>query len=953
MKTKKDTQVRAVYASPCKLLTTGAALLLSATITFGQAVRPADDNTDAKKDDVVALEKYEVLGSRIKRLDTETASPVQVYTAESIKATGFTSLADVVRSLPFNNGQALTPVDAGTSFTPGVNSFNLRGLGNNNTLVLLNGRRLAPYATPGYDGFQTVFDLNSIPDAAIESMSILKDGGSALYGSDAVAGVVDFKLKQDFVGTRLTVELGNYLVTDGLQKNISLISGVLNGKTHIFVSANWREERSVYARDLSWSKDANKMSVAPKSNMRYESPNIPLSQYVPSWDPDNDYEFYSRPDANPFSNDEAHYIADQRSSAGYPGYVTVPGEGNKTFSSPTDNPTTAGAVGGSNLYNFQETSGLFPDVRRYSFYTRIKHEFTDWLYGFAEVSFNRTEIKIDAAPSPVFLVSEQGLTPDESMFIPSYNAYNPWGVNITAGARRLAETGNRINDVTIDAPRLLAGLGGILPGDWSWEFGALYSKNTATNLNLGSVADYRMQQALMGLSRAGDGSLVWDASTPQAERVYFNWFGLNEQAFADFLVTDNPNVDSLKFWNYDARASGSFFDLPGGRAGLAIGTEMRTEKLSVSRSDLNQTGNIVGGSTGSSSRGQREVNAIYAEMSLPVTKWFEAQLAGRWESYSDDGIKSKIRPKVGLKFKPLNWLVLRTSYSESFKAPDLAYLYTSALTTFSSSSELDPVTDETVQIQTRTSGNPDLKPETTDVYYGGVVLEPQKGFLRGLVFSFDYFYYDQKNLLTRIGDYYSSMTILTEAAGGNPLFQSMVVRDPATQTLLYIKDDYTNMLSREYSGFDFDLNYTWNTDRFGKFRAGVMGTYIIYDKLDGDNIAGSYINPRFNAVVQLNWKYRDWGVSLYETYIGERTNRFLWDFSVDDDPLYLVYDVKSQNRTNFSVTYTGFHDMEITLGATNVFNQAPPVDPYNGVGTTAGVNDPRPPFWYIRVSRDF
>ncbi|MDR0352927.1 MAG: TonB-dependent receptor, partial [Opitutaceae bacterium] len=509
------------------------------------------------------------------------------------------------------------------------------------------------------------------------------------------------------------------------------------------------------------------------------------------------------------------------------------------------------------------------------------------------------------------------------------------------------------NDMTIDAPRLLAGLGGTLPGDWSWEFGALYSKNTATNLNRGSVADYRMQQALMGLTRAGDGSLVWDAGTSQAERVYFNWFGLNEQAFADFLVVDNPNVDTLKFWNYDARASGSLFDLPGGRAGLAIGAESRTEKLSVSRTDLNQTGNIVGGSTGSSSHGQREVNALYAEMSLPVTRWFEAQLAGRWESYSDDGISSKLRPKIGLKFKPLNWLVLRASYSESFKAPDLAYLYTSALTTFSSSMVRDPVTDATVQIQTRTAGNPDLKPETTDVYYGGVVLEPQKGLLKGLVFSLDYFYYDQKDLLALVSDYYSTMTILAEAFGGDPFFQSMVVRDPATQTLLYIKDDYTNMLSRKYRGFDFDLNYTWNTDRFGHFRAGATGTYIIYDKLDGDNIAGSYITPRFTAVAQLNWRYRDWSVSLYETYIGERTNSFLWDYSVDDDPLYLVYDVKAQYRTNLSVTYTGFHDMEITLGATNVFNQSPPVDPYDGVGTTAGVNDPRPAFWYIRVSRDF
>jgi outer membrane receptor protein involved in Fe transport len=939
MKTKKDTQVRAVYASPCKLLTTGAALLLSATITFGQAVRPADDDTDAKKDDVVKMEKIEVLGTRVKRLDTETASPVQIFTADQIQATGYASMADVVRSLPFMNGQALTPVDAGTSFTPGVNSFNLRGLGSNNTLVLLNGRRIAPYATPGFNGFMTVFDVNSIPDAAIESVSILKDGGSALYGSDAVAGVIDFRLKNDFVGGNAMLRMGNYIVTDGLIKHVAVTGGVVNAKTHIMVAASWHDEKSIYARDLGRSKDADKSSLANKANPRWQSP-MPASYFGLPDDP---------ADVNYFD------YFDLTSSMGYPGYASVPNVGSTmTFSAPTDHPTAGNAVEGVHWYNFQETAGLFPDVRRYSFYTRMRHDFTPWLYGFTELSFSRTESQIDAAPTPINLAGENGLTPDESMYIPDYNAYNPWGVDITGGRRRLVEAGNRINDVVADTPRMLVGLGGAIVDDWSWEAGALYSKNTVTNRNLGSVADYKMQQALMGLTRLGDGSLAWDPTTPRSDRVYFNWFGLNEQAFANYLVMDNPVTASLQFWNYDAKASGSLFDLPGGLAGLAVGAERRTEKLASAQTDLNQTGNIIGGSQGASFDGQRDITAIYAELSLPVVKWFEAQIAGRWEDYSDDGIKSKIRPKVGLKFKPLPWLVLRTSYSESFKAPDLAYLYTKGTTTFTSGQYIDPVTGNSDQLQIRVGGNPNLKPETTDTYYGGIVIEPQTGLLRGLTASFDFFYYKQKDLLAQLTDFFPYTYFLEQADMGNPLFAPMVVRAP-DNTLLYIRDDYTNISDRKYKGFDVEASYRWNSDRLGKFYVKANGTYLVSDKIDGDNIVGTWLTARFNATVEFNWSYRDWTFNVFERYLGPRDHTMYLGYETDPDvdPLYLVYTVKKQMLTNASIKYSGFHNMEITIGATNIFNQVAPLDPYDGTGTTAGINVLEPAFWYVRVSRNF
>ena len=140
-------------------------------------VNPATAQTDgARSGEDLVLEQFTVTGSRIKRIDTETPQPVVRITTADFEATGFTTLGDAIRAMPMISGQSLVSVDAGTSFTPGVSSFNLRGLGNNNTLVLVNGRRAAPFASAGFNGFQTVFDFNSIPTAAIESLEVLKDG---------------------------------------------------------------------------------------------------------------------------------------------------------------------------------------------------------------------------------------------------------------------------------------------------------------------------------------------------------------------------------------------------------------------------------------------------------------------------------------------------------------------------------------------------------------------------------------------------------------------------------------------------------------------------------------------------------------------------------------------------------------------------------------------------------
>ncbi|MFT3829943.1 MAG: TonB-dependent receptor [Opitutaceae bacterium] len=942
-------------------LTCGAIspLFLSAVLHAQAAAEPATTPATSTDDkDLVVLEKFEVTGSRIKRIDPDAVSPVIAYHPADIEASGYPTLADAIRSLPFNNGQALTPTDSGTSFTPGVNSFNLRGLGNNNTLVLINGRRAVPYAAPGFNGFQTVFDLNSIPDAALDSLEILKDGGSALYGSDAVAGVVNFKLKRDYTGAYVKLKYGNYFNTDGALKQASFVAGTSSAKTSIFVAGSWEKQNPVYARELDYSANAQKDDRASKIKNAY---------YV--LDSASGYTLEDFGLTDPVSDTMDWEWFDNRSGTGYPGFIAYDFNGNGTISSgerrsytePTSNPTTGTAVNGlRHFYNFQEVAGLFPEYDRFAFFTSLKHNFTEALYGFAEVSFTRSHALSDAAPTPAVIANEQGLTQGSRMTIPSYNAYNPWGVDITSGARRLVELGNRINDVTADTPRVLVGLGGDLKfsdllSDWAWESAVLYSKNSVTNLNRNSVADYKLQQALNGLTRdAGNGTLSWNPNTPLNERVYFNWFGLNSKEMADFLSIENPTHSSLRYFSFDGSASGTVMDLPGGRLGMAIGFEHRSEKLADVQTDLNATSMIVGGSAGSSSFGSRSVDSVYAEATLPFHKMVELQVAGRYEDYSDEGFEDEIRPKVSLKLKPLDWLVFRGSFSESFKAPDLAYLYSSSTTTFTSSQYVDPVTGSKLQIQDRVAGNPDLKPETTKTYYAGVVIEPQKGLFKGLSLSLDWFQFEQTNLLAQMTDFYGYDDVLLGAMNGDAFFVNKVVRDPVSQELLYVVNNYDNLGKRRYRGYDFEARYQWETKNWGRFYTGIGGTYIASDKLNGDELVGSKLTPRIIGTGSFTWMYRDWTWNLFAHYINERDDSmFFGDLTGAGDYISVYYTIRRQITLNTSVSYAGLWDTKVTVGVNNLLNQDPPLDPFEASGTTPGVNDPYPAFWYISLEREF
>ena len=863
-------------------LLVGAACFL-ATHVQAQTTTPPASADDGE--DVLKMEKFEVTGSHITGIDAAGLNPVASITRADLELSGYTNVGDALRSMSFVTGSSLIPTGSGNSFTPGASTANLRGLGNNNVLVLLNGRRAAPLATPGFNGLQTVFDFNSIPAAAIESIEVLKDGGSAIYGSDAVSGVINVILRKDYNGLTTTVGVGNTASTDSLEKMGSIVFGSSAGKLSIVTAIDWTERKSI--------KDA-------------------------------DYGFSSTADLT------ARGGGDLRSYAGYPAMAYVPSLGDYyTLTTPMQNPTLADftvADVSHGSYDFQSVTDQLPESRNFGFYTRARYEFSERIYGFTELSFRRAEATISAAPSPVFSYTENGTGPNTgTLTIPSTNPNNPFGEDLEdEWYARLVSAGNRINDVTSDTPRMVVGLGGDLVSDWKWEAATLYSKNKTENLNGGTVFDNLYQNALNGVSIGG-------------QTLYANPFGPEDPRVTASYTGTDANSASFELRTFDVSASGPIVDLPAGPLSLALGGEWRSEELASIRTINNATGNVVGGAEGQSTFGDRTVEAAYAELYVPIIKDLQLQLAGRFENYSDFG--STTKPKIALSYRPTEWLLLRTSFGQSFLAPNLAYLYTSQVTTFSANPLDDPKrpNDAPRQIETKGGGNPDLKPEETDSYYAGFQINPT-GRLKGWELAVDWFQFKQKNLIAQLGE---DFILKNEDTLPGLVVRNAPAAGETFGVINYINDTYLNIDKQTYQGIDFDLRYRLQTTSLGRFTFVLGGTYLQQLHYNDAEFEGTYTNPHWRGTFTTTWELGVWSASVLIDYIGEFEN-----YSE-------IGNVDAQTTVNPQVSYRGFRDITFTLGARNALNEDPPFDENSPTGYNNDISNPEKAFVYLRASKDF
>jgi outer membrane receptor protein involved in Fe transport len=850
---------------------------------------PAVTPTASADGQVVKMESFEVTGSHIKRLEGEGPQPIATFTSADIEARGYQTVGDFMQSLSFNSGTVNT-IDlpsgvAGSPYARGASTMNPRGLGAQRFLVLLNGQRAVNYGTPDSSG-ASVFDFNSIPSGAIDSIDYLKDGASAIYGSDAITGVMNIRLKKNYSGLTSSIMVGNTVGDGGdtFTRGANLLVGSTTPKTSVMVDIAWFKQNDNTSQDYSRSPTTDYTSFGPVKGVNDNSlGNFPFNINATA----------AQAAAAGFSTGAGYYVITGGQLA------ANPTKGSFTFAGASGNITNA------NLYNFGAVTQLTPKQDNLGLLATFQHQINDrlTLYGQILGSDNKsTYLYTPSSVTATSIITSSGAT----LTIPANNPYNPFGVALNNFRGRALFGPTRIFNIDATSSDYVLGLDGKLGNDWTWTTSLNYGANLVSQVARNQIKADDLQNALNGTLSGFSGS-------------FLNPFGpsSNPALVNALFVIGNSSARASAF-DYQASASGRLFAMPAlfdgksaGDVSLAAGAEWRHENLDNNADPTNYA--VNSGATPFTAG--RTVTAEYVELNVPVAaKYLELQLAARHDNYSDFG--GTTNPKFAFVSQPFSFLKLRGSYSQSFKAPDLAQLFTAPTTTFSLNftDPLRPQDGVQSNVKILTGGNANLKPEKGKVWYGGGVFDLDRA-VKGLSFSVDYFSFAISNVITS----FTNTAILFTS------FPNLVVRDNSKGTpgpIQYFNEIPINAADYYWRGFDLGLNYRLPKLPIGLFDASLQATRINYIAYDGGTGAGPirttglYNNPRWTGNAQVNWKKGDFGASLGARYMGPYLNNanapaFVWG----ENPIALF---------NGSVSYSGLWDTKILLGCNNLLGKDPP-----------------------------
>lgn len=599
------------------------------------------------------------------------------------------------------------------------------------------------------------------------------------------------------------------------------------------------------------------------------------------------------------------------------------------------NPASPNAVlvGNENRYNFAQSFSIYPAYDYISNHTSFEHEFTKTLMGFGQITYSRNSTYYAFTPG-VITFSTEGLT------LPVTNPYNPFGIPLTTLTARANFGPVRKFDTDSVSTNLVGGLRGKVLDRWDWESAVSYGSSDVTTVARNAIRASVYQAALNGTTR----------------QTALNPFGPSDnQSLVDGLFTVSTGNNKGQSVMWDASASGKLFQLPAGEVGLAVGMEMRNDRLRTNP----DTAAYLGSGGGSPLKGERDVFSQYVEVTARVYKSerfgsAEVQLAGRHEDYSDFGNTTK--PKYGAKFRlPKNRfvnVVLRGSYSESFQAPALGLLYASQTIGFSSAVRQDPLRlqDPPTQLRIVTGGNPKLLPETAKVKYAGAVFEDIFK-VKDLSVSIDYFDIRVNQVIVTPSDTF----LLSER--GRAQFPNAIVRDSTLGNpgpILRVESVPQNNPAayQMYRGFDFGIRYGLKNTRSGNYTFAMDATQI--KKTGSDSGLGSgffdnhgyYYNPTWKANAGVAWRYLDIGANVNVDWTQHYYNDNYTAQGWGENPFTLVH---------ASVIYARFWGSTITLGASNLLNTRPPANGRESIGFDPNAYGPGVlgRFVYVRVRKDF
>jgi len=914
---RRDDSRRTTLAHSISTILTGGALLLVGAMASSSAFA---------QEQATNLDRITVTGSNIPRTNTETPSPVQVVTRQEIDRTGKTTVAEYLQTLTAD-GSGSIPKTFGNGFAGGGAGISLRGLGAGSTLVLLNGRRMATYGLAD-DGQKVFTDLSTIPLDAVERIEVLKDGASAIYGSDAIAGVVNIILRSDFNGAILRASYGLSGDSDGDAKKATLTAG-----TGDLATDGWN---AFFSLDVG-KTDAIKISdrkdrkwIGTGDIRRYGYGNN--AQFLGGAALSGGTRGGVGPTGSVFDDravtpdDPAFLVA----LPGCAGLTTIPGQNDVTAQQ-------QGCLWDPNqLYR-----DLTPEEKYVNVFGRASFAFGEGGEIYTEIGYSKKETTFSNTPSgvsggwgypggPVNANSGDGATvlgpthPDNP--IPGQASrlrYSAWDV------------GPRVTNNTNEFNRFLVGVKGNW-GEWSYDTAYLHSGTDLVNKRTGFLR-YSAVQCALGNPACPGG--VWRIGDDA---------GLNSQALYDYISPDISARAKSSLDMFDFTVSRSLADLKGGPLGLALGTEWRKTSNSLTPQTYTDQGDIIGLGY-SAYDGTQNVYAGYVELSAPVLEQLELSGAVRYDKYESG--EGKATPKVGIKWTPSDWIAVRGSYAEGFRAPNPAENGDGGLAAFSNAA--DPVrcpggnpapgaTDDdcgALPVAIITRPNPDLKPEESKSYSVGLVLQPTSS----TSMTVDAWQIKRTNEIAQ-GD------TATAIAAGNVLRDNNLLNGvPGTGSILAVNTQYINAASTRVRGIDTDIRQTFDIGP-GQLEMDLQWSHVLkFERTDADvtrDYAGTHGNcdvtncigtPKDRINFGTTWKQGPWSVSGVANYISKMENT---DFRGPDGSYQFAYadgtDVeKISSFTTFDLSgrWNITEAFELNASVQNLFDRIAPLDPttYGGV----------------------
>ena len=883
-----------------------------------------------------ALERVTVTGTNIRRVDTETAAPVTVISREQIDQMGAQNVSDVIRSLSVDSNGSI-PAAFGSGFAAGASGVSLRGLGVNSTLVLLNGRRIAPYGLAD-DGQRNFADLSSVPLDAIDRVEVLKDGASAIYGADAVGGVINIILRNSYRGLTVSANYGQTNYNDGQNYRVNVTGGwgdLAKDRFNIFANLEVAGQKEIMERDrtsrgLMFNQD---MSLAGYDYLEFAQYGILIPGTAISGGPGG-------------------AVRDASGGFNYKFLPCTPGARTPSPSALGQYPELADNYSSQHggpancMQNAFDYLMVQPKEERVNLFVKGTFQLnSDW-QAYSELSRFQTKTTTWGTPASVSSAwpnaQTNTLMNNGGIAIGDRHPDNPFTPDGAANRLRYhsADMGGRDGKYDTVASRILVGLKG-RAGAWDIDAGALYSESKTDIVRTGFLRNSTLRDYLAGTNVTGlNPNLAYYRLGVNA--------GLNSaetNAAVSPRLAYSPKTSIMQF---DARASRELMNLAGGPMAIAVGAEWRKEKLNSPPTPYTDQSDIIGLGYASFNM-SRNVYAVFGELNAPVLKSLEASFALRYDHYSDFG--SATTPKVGLKWSPMKQIAFRGTYAEAFRAPGAAESGNSASAGYTSFTDplLCPITHSSADCSgtaiVSSTGNPKIKPEEAKTYTLGFVLEPTQN----TSLSVDYWNFKRENeisqpdvnLLLQNPNLIPGAQIIRQddgrgALGPNGEFAVAGVMAP-----------YFNLSSTKTDGFDVDFRQTFRLGEAGRLKAQLYWTHIrSYKRTFPDGSAYEYAGshgptalsgnggmPKDRGSFTLTWDKGPYTLAGSYNYVGSMKNT---ETSDDSSCLNTYFDgsdapggcrIGSFHTVDMFGKWAIAKNFEVSASVRNLFNATPPYDP--------------------------